>query len=111
MYRTLTKSLCSSEEGSGEDKGAIPAPRSHYLTFGRCLVSKHTVNVVDISVLPTTVVFAVLVHGDLRAVEDTWLRKRETERERLYQYQQKRCWYNLYLIHIVPSKQVFSGAL
>jgi hypothetical protein len=41
-------------------------------------MGKHSVNVVYVPVLPVSIVLAVLVHGDLRAIEDTRL---ERERE------------------------------
>ena len=42
-------------------------------------MSKHPIDIVHIPVFPATIVFAVLMHGDLWTIEDTRL---ERERER-----------------------------
>ena len=44
-------------------------------------MAKHAVNVVDVPVLPASIVLAVFVHGDLWTIENTRL-ERERERER-----------------------------
>ena len=83
IYR-LTKSLSAGKEGSGEYKRSIPPSRPHDLTLRCRLMGKHAVDVVDVPVLPATIVLAVLVHGDLWTIEDTRLeseKKRERVRE------------------------------
>ena len=37
-------------------------------------MDKHPIDVVDVSVLPVTIVMSVLMHGDLWTIEDTGLK-------------------------------------
>lgn len=94
-----SEALRAGVEGSSEDEGALgdllaldKALSGHVLLKERRLVPKrepleitayvdHAANVVDVAVLPTTVVDSILLHGDLGAVEDGGLGQPRVSRE------------------------------
>ena len=69
-------------EGTGEDEGTLVRSRSLFNGLRCNIHEKHSVDIVNISVLPTAIMDGIFLHRNFWPVEDRWLSKKGKENQR-----------------------------